>query len=125
MPQLRARSLRLSQVPGVPARRVLGRTVHGEEERRREVRPEKPMSYGMRAVPAVVADAKAGEISGWSIATWLCQRHHPEDVRERLRALTKRGLIVMRPMDDPADEWRKRFPDRLKAMYSMVKRDVE
>ena len=27
----------------------------------------------------------------------------------------------MRPMDDPADEFRRQFPDRLKAMYSICK----
>jgi hypothetical protein len=29
----------------------------------------------------------------------------------------------MRPMDDTRDEWRKAFPDRLKAMYSIAKQD--
>lgn len=81
----------------------------------------KPMSEKMQNVLATVADAKSGEISGWSVATWLCMRRHPEGVRESLRALTNRGLIVMRPMDDPNDEFRQRFPDRLKAMYSMKK----
>ena len=42
-----------------------------------------------------------------------------EGIRESLRALVNRGLITMRPTDDPNDEWRKRFPDRLKAMYSI------
>ena len=78
------------------------------------------MSQNMQDVFAVIADAKSGEISGWSIATWLCKRRHPEGVREGLRALVNRGLITMRPMDDPEDEWRKQFPDRLKAMYSIA-----
>ncbi len=72
------------------------------------------MSEKMRLVLATVADAKAGEISGWSVATWLNMRRHPEGVRESLRALTNRGLIIMRPVDDPP----RQFPDRLKAMYS-------
>jgi len=28
--------------------------------------------------------------------------------------------MTMRPMDDPNDEFRKAFPDRLKAMYSIA-----
>lgn len=80
-----------------------------------------PMSEKMKNVLATVADAKNGEISGWSVATWLCMRRHPEGVRESLRALVNRGLIVMRPMDDPNDEFRQRFPDRLKAMYSIAR----
>ena len=83
--------------------------------------PKTEMSERMKQVLATIADAKAGEISGWSIATWLLQRRHPEGVRESLRALVNRGLIVMRPMDDPRDEWRKAFPDRMKAMYSLKK----
>jgi len=82
------------------------------------------MSKNMQAALAVVADAR-DEISGWSVATWLLARRHPEDVRESLRALTNRGLIKMRPMDDPDDEHRKQFPDRLKAMYSIVKDGIE
>lgn len=83
--------------------------------------PKTEISERMKQVLATIADAKAGEISGWSIATWLLQRRHPEGVRESLRALVNRGLIVMRPMDDPRDEFRKAFPDRMKAMYSLKK----
>jgi hypothetical protein len=75
------------------------------------------MSEGMKAVLATIADAKAGEISGWSVATWLGMRFAPEGVRERLRGLVNRGLVTMRPMDDPP----RQFPDRLKAMYSIKK----
>ncbi len=82
---------------------------------------EYPMSQKMTDVLATIADAKKGEISGWSVATWLNRRRHPEGVRESLRALVNRGLIVMRPMDDPSDEFRSQFPDRLKAMYSINK----
>ena len=78
-----------------------------------------PMSQKMKDALATIADAKDGEISGWSVATWLGMRHHPEGVRESLRALTNRGLVTMRPMDDPNDDFRKQFPDRLKAMYSI------
>jgi hypothetical protein len=81
----------------------------------------RPLTKKMKDFLAVIADAKAGEISGWSIATWLGMRRDPSGVRERLRALVNRELIVMRPTDDPADEWRKAFPDRLKAMYSIRK----
>ena len=77
------------------------------------------MSQKMKAVLAVVADAKSGRISGWSIAKWLNTSAHPEGVRESLRALTNRGLIELHPMDDPNDEFRRQFPDRLKAMYSI------
>ena len=76
-----------------------------------------PMSEKMKAALATIADAKAGEISGWSVAKWLNTSLHPEGVRESLRALTNRGLIVMRPTDDPS----RQFPDRLKAMYSIAK----
>ena len=80
-----------------------------------------PMSQRMKDVLATIADAKAGEISGRSISAWLNQSRNPEGVRESLRALTNRGLVTMRPMDDPTDEFRKAFPDRLKAMYSIRK----
>ena len=86
---------------------------------------DRPMSKRMQDVLAVIADAKNGEISGWSIATWLLQRQHPECVRESLRGLVNRGLITMRPMDDPNDDFRKAFPDRMKAMYSVVKPQEE
>jgi hypothetical protein len=79
------------------------------------------MSQKMKDALATIADAKNGEISGLSVAAWLNQSKHPDGVRESLRALTNRGLITMRPMDDPNDEFRKQFPDRLKAMYSVVK----
>ena len=80
---------------------------------------DRPMSENMKAILATVADAKGGEISGWKVATWLLRRKHPERIRDGLRALVKRGLITMRPMDDPNDEFRKKFPDYLKAMYSI------
>jgi hypothetical protein len=79
------------------------------------------MSKKMEAALATIADAKNGEISGWSVATWLGNRSDPSGVRESLRALTNRGLVTMRPMDDPDDEFRRQFPDRLKAMYSIKK----
>lgn len=82
---------------------------------------ERPMSEKMKKVLATVADAKSGEISGWSVAKWLNQSRHPEGVRESLRALVNRGIITMRPMDDPNDEFRQKFPDRLKAMYSIAR----
>ena len=78
-----------------------------------------PMSKRMQDVLKTIADAKNGDISGWSIATWLLQRQHPEGIKESLRALVNRDLIVMRPMDDPNDDFRKAFPDRMKAMYSI------
>lgn len=81
----------------------------------------KEMSPKMKAVLATIADAKNGEMSGWTVATWLGQRWHPEGVRESLRALTNRKLIVMRSMDDPKDQFRSQYPDRLKAMYSIAK----
>lgn len=81
------------------------------------------MSPKMKAALATIADAKSGEISGWSVAKWLNCSMYPEGVRESLRALVNRGLIVMRPMDDPNDEFRQMFPDRLKAMYS-INRDT-
>lgn len=88
---------------------------------------EHPMSPKMKLALATIADAKSGEISGWSVAKWLNCSLHPEGVRESLRALTNRGLITMRPMDDPTgdsekDEFRRQFPDRLKAMYSIAQK---
>ena len=79
------------------------------------------MSERMKQMLATIADAKDGEISGWSIAKWLNQSRFPDGIREGLRGLVNRGLIVMRPMDDPADEWRRQFPDRMKATYSLKK----
>ena len=76
-----------------------------------------PMSEKMKDCLATIADAKSGEISGWSITKWLNTSRHPEGVRESLRALTNRGLVTMRPVDDPP----RQFPDRLKAMYSIRK----
>lgn len=79
------------------------------------------MSQNMKDVLATVRDAKTGEISGWSVVHWLCKGRNPEGVRDSLRALVNRGMITMLPMDDPTDEFRKKFPDRLKAMYSITK----
>ncbi len=53
--------------------------------------------------------------------TWLNKSYDPSGVIEGLRGLTKRGLIVMTPQDDPTDEFRQRYPDRLKAIYSLPK----
>jgi hypothetical protein len=83
-------------------------------------RGSRPLSRNQAAALAVVKDARAGEISGLSIATWLLKRRNPTGMREVLRSLVNRGLVVMRPMDDPTDEWRQRFPDRMKAMYSIA-----
>ena len=82
---------------------------------------DRPMSERMKKILATIADAKSGEISGWSIAKWLNQSFHPEGVRESLRSLVNRGMITMRPMDYPNDYFRKAFPDRMKAMYSIKK----
>ena len=82
---------------------------------------DRPMSEGMKKILATIADAKSGEISGWSIAKWLNQSQYSTAIREGLKALVNRGLVTMRPVDDPADEWRKQFPDRMKAMYSLKK----
>jgi hypothetical protein len=83
---------------------------------------ERPLTKLQSQVLAVIADAKAGEISGLSIATWLMRRKHGRDgIRTVLRSLEARGLIVMRSMDDPADEFRQQFPDRMKAMFSIKK----
>lgn len=83
-----------------------------------------PLSQNMKDVLKTVSENTNpdGRISGRSVAAWLNKSKHPEGVREALRALTNRGLIAMTPMDDPADEFRKQFPDRLKAVYSVVKR---
>lgn len=79
------------------------------------------LSPKMKLVLATIADAKSGEISGWSVAKWLNSSHNPEGIRESLRALVNRGLITMRPMDENPDDFRKAFPDRLKAMYSIAR----
>ena len=80
---------------------------------------DRPLTSLQAKVLAVIKDAKDGEISGQSIATWLLRRKNPDGVRTVLRSLETRGLITMRPMDDPDDEWRKQFPDRMKAMFSV------
>jgi hypothetical protein len=78
-----------------------------------------PLTELQAKVLAVIKDAKNGEISGLSIATWLLRRRDQQGIRTVLRSLENRGLITMRPMDDPNDEWRKQFPDRMKAMFSV------
>ena len=82
---------------------------------------DRPLSVRMQRILATIADAKSGEISGWSVAKWL--QLDSFFTREGLRALVNRGLIVMRPTDDPNDDFRKAFPDRMKAMYSIAKGD--
>ena len=83
---------------------------------------ERTLTKLQSQVLAVIADAKAGEICGLSIATWLLRRQSGRGaIRTVLRSLENRGLIVMRPMDDPNDEFRKQFPDRMKAMFSIKK----
>ena len=77
------------------------------------------LSENMLAILATVKDARSGKISGHSIAAWLNKSRHPEGIREGLRALVNRGLIEMFPQDDPLDEFRRMFPDRLKALYSI------
>ena len=84
----------------------------------------KPLTPLMKQVYAVIADAKNGEISGRSVSIWLLRRHHPDGIREALKGLERRGLIHMRPMDDPEDEFRKMFPDRMKAMFSVTKENI-
>jgi hypothetical protein len=78
-----------------------------------------PLTKLQTEVLAVIKDARAGEISGLSIATWLLRRKNTEGIKTILRSLENRGLITMRPMDSPTDEFRKQFPDRMKAMYSL------
>lgn len=82
---------------------------------------DRPMSQRMQKILATIADAKSGEISGWSIAKWLNQSRSSMAIIEGLRGLVNRGLVTMRPVDDPSDEWRRVFPDRMKAMYSLKK----
>ena len=82
---------------------------------------DRPLSERMQRILATIADARSGEISGWSVAKWL--QLDSFFTREGLRALVNRGLIVMRPTDDPNDDFRKAFPDRMKAMYSIAKGD--
>jgi hypothetical protein len=75
----------------------------------------------MQNVLDTIKMADSGQISGISIATWLLQRHNPSGVRDSLKALVRRELITMKVMDDPDDEFRKRFPDYMKALYSVKK----
>lgn len=82
---------------------------------------DRPLSERMQSILTTIADARSGEISGWSVAKWLNQSRNPEGIREGLRALVNRGMIVMRPTDDPNDDFRKAFPDRMRAMYSIAK----
>ena len=81
----------------------------------------KELNDRQKQVLATIADASSGEISGTSIATWLLCRRDYSGLRETLKCLQRRGLITMRPMDDPNDEYRKQWPDMMKAMYSIVK----
>lgn len=73
------------------------------------------MSKKMKAALATIADARTGEISGWSVATWLGCKRDPSGIRESLRALVKRGLVSMRRAESGE------FPNYLSAMYSINK----
>lgn len=79
-------------------------------------RKRRPINAKMQAILRTIGDAKSGEISGHSIAKWL-QMNDRQALIERLRGLVKRGLVTMRPVDDPP----RQYPDRMKAMYSVAK----
>ena len=86
--------------------------------------PMKPLNDIQKRTLACIADAKAGEISGLSVAAWvLARRWNLQGLVETLKCLERRGLIVMRPMDDPNDAHRQRFPNRMKAMYSIAHKE--
>jgi hypothetical protein len=74
-----------------------------------------PLTKLQSQVLAVIADAKSGEISGLSIATWLLRRHRRDGIRTVLRSLENRGLVTMRRTEE------NEFPDRMKAMFSLMK----
>lgn len=88
----------------------------GTHELHPSLRKRPPINAKMQAILRTIADAKSGEISGHSIAKWL-QMHDRQALVERLRGLVNRGLVTMRPVDDPP----RMYPDRMKAMYSVVK----
>lgn len=78
----------------------------------------KPLNDIQSRVLACIADAKAGEISGLSVAAWvLGRRWDLQGLVETLKCLERRGLIVMRPTDEPPAI----YPNRMKAMYSIAK----
>ena len=82
-----------------------------------------PLTKLQAQVLAVIKDAKGGEISGLSIATWLLRRRRIAGVCTCLRTLEARGLITMRVMNELTPEYP--WPDRLKAMYSIRKEESE
>ena len=98
-----------------------GRVRLGVAGQERAVAMTQPLTKMQAQVLAVIQDARAGEISGLSIATWLLRKHNQSGIATVLRSLQNRGLICMRPLDDPNDKWRRQFPDRMKAMYSIRK----
>lgn len=78
---------------------------------------DRPLTKLMREALAVIADARNGEISGHSIATWMLRRTNGwEGVREALKGLERRNLIIMHRHDDGGD-----FPNRRKATFSINK----
>ena len=77
----------------------------------------RPLTKLMREALAVIADAKNGEITGQSIATWMLRRTRGwAGVREALKGLERRNLVVMHRHDDGGD-----FPDRRRATFSINK----
>ena len=80
-----------------------------------------PLTKNMQLILDTIKLAHRKEISGMSIATWLLKRGGKDGIREGLKGLERRGLVSMRPVDDPSDEFRQQFPDRMKAMYSLRK----
>ena len=81
-----------------------------------------PLTKNMQLILDTIKLSHPKEISGMSIATWLLKRRGGKDgIREGLKGLERRGLVSMRPVDDPSDEFRQQFPDRMKAMYSLRK----
>lgn len=89
----------------------------------------RPLTKLQTEVLAVIKDARNGEISGLSIATWLLRRNNRDGIRTVLRSLENRGLIAMRPVnvlpcDDINFQWREQFPDRMTAMFS-IRKDKE
>ena len=76
----------------------------------------RPLTKLMREALAVISDARNGEISGQSIATWMLRRAWGWDgVREALKGLERRNLVVMHRHDN--DD----FPDRKRATFSINK----
>lgn len=75
------------------------------------------MTHLQSQVMRTIADAKAGEISGHSIAMWLNSSRDPSGVYSSLRSLVKKGWVK----EEVKDYWPNgNFPKTNLSMFSLT-----